>query len=204
LRGRMNKEFRGQDARRQAGFTLVEVMVGIVLTAILALGLTALWAFVGDEFLRLGLRQKAVFALNSEMERLAMVYKLDAPTTETVTVNGNPRLIYKSDYNFGAIIDANSDFQIGEVFYHNGGAGVADDKNLIWLDKGKNIVAAVSWVVSDPATIPAIRATECFGGACFLLVLYIDFPYRFDAATQNLQPMAPVNNISLQTIIGKK
>lgn len=186
---------------RQAGFTLVEVMVGIVLTAILALGLTALWAFVGDEFLRLGLRQKAVFALNSEMERLAMVYRFDNPTTEAVTAN---RLIYARNYMPSAIIDTNNDFQIGRVSYYDGGNGIgADDRNLVWLDQGKNIVAAISWdVLTD---INGGGFTDCSGGIpCSLLVLHIDFPYRFDAAGQNLQPMAPLDAISLQTIIGKK
>lgn len=184
----------------QTGFTLVEVMVGIVLTAILALGLTALWAFVGDEFLRLGLRQKAVFALNGEMERLAMVYRFDNPTTEAVTAN---RLIYAFTHSFGSIIDKNGDFQIGEIFYYDGGNGIGpDDRNLVWLDEGKNIVAAISWT-SNPF-IASSPAADCLGGSCSLLVLYIEFPYRFDLASQNLQPVAPLDAISLQTIIGKK
>lgn len=60
---------------RQFGFTLIEVLVGIVLTAVLVLGLSGLWTTVNDQFLYLTIKQKAIFVLNGEMERLSALYR---------------------------------------------------------------------------------------------------------------------------------
>lgn len=62
-------------ARRQRGVTLIEVMIALVLTSILVLGLSGLWANVSRQFLFLTLKQKAVFVLNGEMERLSALYR---------------------------------------------------------------------------------------------------------------------------------
>ena len=58
----------------QLGFTLIEVMVGFVLVFVLMLGLNALWTQVGAQFDDLVYRQKAIFRLNGEMERLTAQY----------------------------------------------------------------------------------------------------------------------------------
>ncbi len=60
---------------RQSGFTLVEVLVGIVITSILVLGLAGLWTTVNNQFLFLTIKQKAIFVLNGEMERLSALYR---------------------------------------------------------------------------------------------------------------------------------
>ena len=61
---------------KQVGFTLIEVLIGTVLIAILVLGLSGLWTTVNNQFLFLTLKQKAIFVLNGEMERLTALYRL--------------------------------------------------------------------------------------------------------------------------------
>lgn len=206
---------------RAAGFTLIEVMVGIVLAALLIMGLTSLWALVGEEFSRLTLRQKAVFALNGEMERLVAVYRVETPLTQSV-IYASPspaptgRFIYNNTYaaqpTGGAILDTDNNFQVREVFYFS--AGGTGDRNLVWLDRAKGVVGNVSWTapnLTDPNVVgipavdsPVAAAATCQDVSCVLLTLYIEFPYRFDLATRALQAMTPVRTISLKTIAGRK
>ena len=77
---------------KQVGFTLIEVLIGTVLIAILVLGLSGLWTTVNNQFLFLTLKQKAIFVLNGEMERLAALYRLtdfqnDGSNFHVVTYN---------------------------------------------------------------------------------------------------------------------
>ncbi|MDP7054754.1 MAG: hypothetical protein QGI61_11365, partial [Alphaproteobacteria bacterium] len=62
-------------APTEVGMTLIEVLVGIVMTAILVLGLTGVWTTVGSEFLFLTVKQKTIFVLNGEMERLTSLFR---------------------------------------------------------------------------------------------------------------------------------
>ena len=70
------RQVAAQHYSKQAGFTLVEVMIGTVLIAILVLGLSGLWTTVNNQFLLLTLKQKAIFVLNGEMERLTALYRI--------------------------------------------------------------------------------------------------------------------------------
>lgn len=65
----------GSRQHRQIGMTLVEVMVSMVLVAILLIGMNSLWVVVARQFDDLVLRQKAIFRMNGEMERLAEIYR---------------------------------------------------------------------------------------------------------------------------------
>jgi|GEM_PF-804429 len=60
---------------REGGMTLIEVMVGFTLVGILLLGMDSLWVTVNAQMDRQVLRQKAVFRLNGEMERLNYLYR---------------------------------------------------------------------------------------------------------------------------------
>ncbi|MBT4490192.1 MAG: prepilin-type N-terminal cleavage/methylation domain-containing protein, partial [Rhodospirillaceae bacterium] len=59
---------------REDGFTLVEVLAATVITSILVLGLANLWTAVAGEVDGLTMRQKAIFVLNGQMERLTALY----------------------------------------------------------------------------------------------------------------------------------
>jgi prepilin-type N-terminal cleavage/methylation domain-containing protein len=110
----------GQRGRRRRGFSLVEVMIGTVLTAILVIGMASMWSEVDKGFLYLTVRQKAIFVLNGEMERLSALYRFtDFDTSDPSTATdqytipageddfatSNPtRLIY-SNPNDSSVID---------------------------------------------------------------------------------------------------
>lgn len=80
----------------QAGMTLVEVMMAMVLTAILLVGMNALWVEITREVDALVLRQKAIFRLNGEMERLTGLY---AAGSTAVTPAPTGSVVAVSDYN---------------------------------------------------------------------------------------------------------
>jgi prepilin-type N-terminal cleavage/methylation domain-containing protein len=85
------RRWQAHDHGRQSGFTLAEVLVGIVITSILVLGLSGLWTTVNSQFLFLSMKQKAVFVLNGEMERLSALYRFtdfsNSSAFRTVTYN---------------------------------------------------------------------------------------------------------------------
>ena len=179
-----------------------------------------LWSVISDEFFRLGLRQRAIFALNGEMERLAAIYRRTVPTTEAVT--GGRSIYASTDATSNAIETTSSDFVVGEVYYHDRGNGIGnDDINLVWLDTSEppegsppvitppEFVGAISWTLTALTTNPANKADDCLGAACQMLTLYIRFPYRFNTTTKALEAMfvddeSKLDEITLQTIAARK
>ena len=92
----LSRRWRKPSARdvRQSGFTLIEVLIGLALTAILVLGMSGLWTTVNDQFLYLTLKQKAVFVLNGEMERLSSLHRY----TNFASSNGRfQEVVYEND-----------------------------------------------------------------------------------------------------------
>jgi len=64
--------------RRNAGFTLLEVMIGFALATLLFIGMNQFWVVVASQIDLLTIRQKAVFRINGEMERLTEYYRIGA------------------------------------------------------------------------------------------------------------------------------
>ena len=212
---------------RQSGFTLIEVMVGVALTAILVLGLSALWAVVAENFFGLNVRQKAILSLNGEMERIVALHQFDAADQgivdyDTVTIDGDStRRIYQSTQTGGFMESTAANFDLGEVFV-SGSGGSINDRNLIWLDKTKNLVGILSWKAENldtgTPTLPATGRTfatvsganNCQIQSCQLLVLYMRYPYRFNSITSVISPTAgsagenTLDEIELQTIVGQR
>lgn len=61
---------------RQRGFTLIEVMTASVILSIFIVSLGTSWLVADRRADRLMNRQKAIFVLNGEMERLTTLYNL--------------------------------------------------------------------------------------------------------------------------------
>lgn len=250
------------------GFTLIEVMVGFLLAALLFVGMNQFWVVVAGQIDELTLRQKAIFRINAEMERLMEIFRLasadDSDTldrlpiaaagSETSTGYDNPpadwslgsyltapadRFIYTDPDDTGVRIQvggtapadittnvatpADDDYFLheldrqsdsGEVdrvyrlifFFDNGNA----DRNVVWLDRSRNIVGQISWSFFQipETTTSGARPCHVVGSidACYLVTMYLDFPLRFQNATNPLEPMSgfPVNTITLQTILGAR
>jgi len=259
----------------QTGMTLVEVMMAMVLTAILLVGMNALWVEISREVDALVLRQKAIFRLNGEMERLTGLYAAGslavipeptgsaipvtnynttgAPTnqgdyigTTTIVPPGNTkwedesadvsgmRLIYPPVgattvpgwMNNNNIVDQRFDDQISDIgadtfsygvgavksidtifsrilYWDAGTANKEDDRNIVWIDRDKNIVGQISW-----SSVKLIQGTYPCGMStpCRHITLYLDYPFRYSSAASPKEEISgfPVNTITLQTIVSQR
>ena len=202
-------------SRAEQGFTLVEVMVGIVLTAILTLGLTGLWAMAADNFLDSAIRQKAIFALNNEVERFVAINsrayvtgaaKDSGDTFQRTTVPYDEN-IWDTTLTKGNFITTGPDFNPEQVLYV--GSGSNTDRNLVWLDQEDGIVGSIHWIwgrycsgqpgcpdssppdlgLSNGRTYTAVtEALNCHSDTCNYLVFFIRYPYRYDASSGTLTP----------------
>ncbi|KAA0571164.1 prepilin-type N-terminal cleavage/methylation domain-containing protein [Azospirillum sp. Sh1] len=224
---------------RQSGITLMEVMVGIVLVGILVLGMNGLWEAAARQLDEASLRQRAVFRLNGEMERLSALYIFAAGPSNPVEVQdyatsaiparvgsyigtsvSGKRLIYADNTTTPAVTTSpttfaqtvNTDGQnantvYSQIYYLDAGSvGTStDDRNLVWLDRDHAVLAQLSWELSAFPDTGASGNRKCSGGACQLLTLYLDYPFRY--STDTVDPrgdMGPVETITLQTIVGQR
>ncbi|CAK0773429.1 putative Prepilin-type N-terminal cleavage/methylation domain-containing protein [Gammaproteobacteria bacterium] len=168
--------------------TLIEVMVGVVLTSILVLALSGTWAMVSDEFFKLTLKQKAIFILNGETERLVAAFRYkDLSTNNWLKRNSNyvnpstgasinspwqinPTLRYVYDQDTTDSDLATSDPQNiltttttnmsdSQIFVYTANSTYY---NIVWLDRERNITATLSWDFSQ-AVGP--NAADCKWGS---------------------------------------
>lgn len=150
-----------------AGFTLVEVMAAGVVLGILALGLSQMWAVAGERSIDTTTRQKAVFVLNGQMERLSALYSVTAlgsVTANDTTGYGSPvdypdaRAIFRMNTNTfmesgvdAFVTDSLATFEASNeafVFLDDQG-GTAADRNYVWIDQDRRILGRLSWAESD-------------------------------------------------------
>lgn len=207
---------------RQAGFTLIEVMAAGVILSVLVLGLTQLWAIAGERSLDGTLRQKAVFVLGGEMERLSALYNLTgfgatvaADTTGYGSPSGFPdtRAIFRTAANgFMAtggdafVTDSLTAFEAGAdalVLLHEQ-AGDAADRNFVWIDRDRGILGRLSWSQADLTA----NGGSCFdfaggagGSACRLITLLLEYPFRISGGAPAADGVTRI--IPLKTIAGR-
>lgn len=192
------------------GFTLIEILVGMILTSILVTGLVGVWQMVDDQLFRSTLRQKAVFVLNGHMERLVAMYRSGVAFTSRLTTNNGSAtlplqpatvLILLGDPS-GLIQTDRSKLVMGEILYHDlGAAGSSnEDRNVVWLDDRRRITAQLSWTLADTTN------SNCFGAVkCQLLTLYLSYPFRFVPEGDPLASMWDRGEtLTLQTIVGQR
>lgn len=226
---------------RQSGITLMEVMIGIVLVGLLALGMNGLWEAAARQLDEASLRQRAVFRLNGEMERLSALYIFASGPANPVAVTdyatatipaqagsyigttvSSSRYIYASTTltppltssaaTFAEAVTAdgqNANNVYSQIWYLDAGSfgTTTDDRNLVWLDREREVLAQISWELSDlPATNPSLgEVRPCSGAPCQLLTFYLDYPFRYTtASTDPRGDMGPVETITLQTIVGRR
>jgi len=198
---------------------MVEVMVSLALVSVLVLLLNRSWAIVGEQFLRLELRQRAVYALNGEVERFVILSREDrlgdnANEIEAIIKNSQNREIYDTAIAFVSSdendFSDDADAQAGMLLHYT---DVDFNKNLVWLDKSRNIVGVLTFVRTDmdgvlvtdaPDTDPN-GANPCFLERCKLVDLYVEYPYRFQAGPliSTHDTIAPIE-IRVRTIVGLK
>lgn len=215
-------------ARRQAGFTLVEVMAAGVILSVLAVGLAHMWAAVGAQSIDLTVRQKAVFVLNGEMERLSSLYfftgfgavtATDTSAYDTPAGFVDSRVIYRNATN-GFMATGGDAFVVDQATFLAGAdslvllqdvTGTANDRNFVWVDRDREIVGRLSWVEAAVAKQKTCNNKDCFcfdwsGGAggtgCREITLYLEFPFRMTATGPETMDQ-PLQIIPLKTVVGR-
>lgn len=161
--------------RRQRGLTLIEILITLVLLSILVLGLIGLWSNVSGHFLSLTLRQKAIFVLSGEMERLSALYRFtnfgaEAPDSDNSSSPPDqqygapvPRKIYPLTSAIApvnsivtqnaATFDCGTNSCAALVFHDANGAGSGDDRIYVWIDQARKITGRLSWALEDPTGV---------------------------------------------------
>ena len=212
---------------RQRGYSLFEVMAASVVLSILVLGVGGLYARASTSVSDVVMRQKAVLALGSEMERLTALYLYTTfgvagpGTTDTYESAPLSRLIYPASvatYVPGAGNDfmttsaatfATNDFLV----WRKSGGSSNLDRTYVWIDRNRNQMARLSWTATDIVTTVCTYGTadcRCFGysGAaaardnCKVLTLYLEYPY-FYASSGTATPATRLRTITLKTLIGR-
>jgi hypothetical protein len=129
---------------------------GVVLGA-MALGLANLWTVFDRLSFDSLLRQKAVFVLNGEMERLSTLYattdfgaRSRPKTTGYPVLSGiagsNARRTYATNStgaNFAVSTAAAFDDADTNLWVSGSGSSA---RNFVWLDRGRRLAARLSWV----------------------------------------------------------
>lgn len=160
---------------KQRGFTLIEVMIAMALTAILVTGMVNLWAVVADQFFRLTMREKAIMAMNGEMERLNALYtfgQLAANTNTcltTSTVSGSTYKIFDVSSNVNSedgttTCNATSMYATTDATFDYGQIlGFTDTNsrkhNMVFLDKNKGVCGSFYWGVDITGSTDANIST---------------------------------------------
>jgi hypothetical protein len=140
----------------EQGYLLIEVLAAMTILSILVLGLANLWSVLGGLSFSQLLRQKAVFALNGEMERLNWLYTTSSfgagtrlatsgyPTISNVSGSGS-RLVYDTtSTNASFVVTSSASLQASNSAVWETGNG-ASTRNYVWLDQDRGILAQLSW-----------------------------------------------------------
>jgi prepilin-type N-terminal cleavage/methylation domain-containing protein len=214
--------------QRQRGFSLVEVMFASMILSIFILGVGGFWYSASSRAADLVLKQKAIFVLNAEMERISALYVytgfaadlLNGPVSTSgydgIVAIPTTRLVYpdaigayaSSDYvTTSAVTFASSDFNV--LLQSNLFSSL--NRTYVWIDKGRNAVGRLSWVTTNISIGSCIQLLDCacqpadnllLENHCKRLDVFLEYPYRIDAAG-TITPPATLQTLSLKTIVGR-
>jgi len=212
---------------RQDGFTLIEVMIAASILSIFVLGLGGFWALADKRADELILRQKAIFVINGEMERLSSLYAFtefgdSAPANSTGYGSGSfpsSRLVYPSSVSSyttgspneftttsGSSFGSGSEFQ---VYIQNSSSNAR--RNYVWIDKARGIAGRLSWSTSDINVLLCVGPWPCRcannsgstsgWSSCRVLELYLEYPFTYTSPSTITAP-ASLKSVVLKTIVG--
>ena len=211
----------------QAGFTLVEVMAASALLSILAICVVRAWSVFDQMSFDNMLRQKAVFVLNGEMERLARMWNTSTFATSAKNAGGYPAIpgITGSTirYTYGTAMEAASFVTASSSTFQGSDTALwmpsaTPPANYVWIDRGRNIMASLSWASCSVTTnVPrdcwgqsgtAGATTNCWSGTatstapCQLATLILIYPYQLQGGTATAA--ANLKMLTLSTILGRR
>lgn len=143
---------------------------------------------------------------------------IPAPASRIIHNTGGGAQGYVVDFAGAALFraalsadGANAGTVLSPIYYFDAGVGAvtSDDRNLVWLDRDRNIVGQLSWTLT-PIVGTDLVVRDCGVASCNVLTLFLDYPFRFDVTVDPLTtakseiPGSPVETITLQTIVGQR
>lgn len=212
-----------------SGFTLVEVMVAGALLSVLGLGLMSAWAVFDRLTFSNLMRQKAVFVLNGEMERLAAQYTTRQfnPASEQPGYPVIPGLTGSAKRVTFAAADNLPLFTTTSVttFQESDAkvwmVGGTPPANWVWLDSARGLVANLSWISCSVADKlgPACwdeggktgKLSKCYvpqargnppDVPCQLVTVVLTYPYKLVQGVAT--PLGATSTLTLSTIVGQR
>ncbi|GAB0058891.1 hypothetical protein SIID45300_03250 [Candidatus Magnetaquicoccaceae bacterium FCR-1] len=195
------------------GFTLIEILLVVIMIGLLMIGMVGIWDLLAREFLALQLRQKAIFALHGQMERIAALNRHQVNFT-TWKTSGYPatHLDPQADHQILQTVPNNLIVysttaldQPGKILLHQPAGLDPTARNVILLDPERRITGELSWT-EEPLTTQPCYTGDAGGGWCRKLTLYLDYPYLFpESDSQTSQPWGgPISTLTLRTIVGRR
>lgn len=215
-------------AGRQRGFSLMEVMFASMILSIFILGVGGFWYSASSRASELVLKQKAIFVLNGEMERISALYVftgfaadlLSGPVSTSgydgIAAIPATRLVYpdgigtyaSNDYvTTSAVTFASSDFYV--LLQSNLFSSL--NRTYVWIDKNRSVVGRLSWVTTNISVGSCLQLLDCscqpadnllLENQCKRLDVFLEYPYRIDGSG-NITPPATLLTLSLKTIVGR-
>jgi hypothetical protein len=211
----------------------MEVMVASTILSVLVLGMSSFWFSAAQRTSDLVLRQKAMFVLNAEIERLSALYiwtgfgadAVSGPQTSTgyVGLAGIPatRLIYAAD--IGPLMPSTADnfitstaatFLTGSEFlvWLEANPTPALNRAYVWIDRARNITGRLSWSTSDIIVNSCIDSGNCWclkftnatSAGGRCRTLNVYVEYPYRFdASGTIIAPAKLETISLRTIVGR-
>lgn len=187
----------------QRGFTLIEAMAAGVVLSIITAGLMSTWTIAGTSVNDLVVREKAIWALNAQMERLVALYQFtEFGSTGIETSSGYGYSAGFSDERaiFGGNTDrsmappgtfddfklfvgqANSILELPNVFFDADGFPIAyfssqlasERRNYVWVDRDRQIVGRLSWEEKKMAVFECDKSNQPGGSKACLCLGYAD------------------------------
>ena len=216
---------------RQRGYSLMEVMIASVILSIMVLGMSGFWFTAVGRAYDLVLRQKAIFVLNAEMERISSLYVytdfadcgffcFDGPVSTTGYDNSllpSTRYVYPSDVsdytNSGDYVTTTvSTFNSTEFHvFLDSNFWSFNNRTYVWIDKARSIVGRLSWSTAN-VTAGTCSYSDCscedFDGSgsdnCLMLSVYLEYPYKFLSSGGVTAPASSaLKTITLKSIVGR-
>lgn len=161
------------------GFTLIEVLVGIILVSILLAGVISAWNLVSNRNFDLALKQKAIIALNSQTERLTALYRWCEGFSASSYTSSSGSCTNTNFIADNARFNTNSYNDWGKVLYNS-----YDNLNYVFIDRPRNIVAQLWWsekTVNDCGLCSTGNSCESIDQTnAVCLQISLTYPYRWN------------------------
>ncbi|QWR77230.1 type II secretion system protein [Candidatus Magnetomonas plexicatena] len=205
---------------RKSGFTLVEIVVAMFIAGVLCAATVKLWDVTGLLYFHSSLKQKAIFALNSQTERLTSLYRWCDLYSHITHSSDN--ISYRSGYvttcNYDFFKTNAADFTQWEDVYYDSG----NDYDAVYVDKNRNVVGKLYWTQQSvyDCGMCSTNGGTCSGSGddfgtysgfktseAVCLTINLDYPYRWDNNTLSIKEdsaMLPHRTIKVMTIVATK